>query len=243
MAGRSEGLLARVLRGIELAEDTIHVVVAILLGVLGVALIADTMRQIVIVLSGPHNLPVIVLAVLDEALLLFIVAELLHTVAIALRHRGALNPEPFLVVGIVASIRRVLIVTGEAERSFRWNPQGIELLILMALILVMAITALVWRRSSGSLRPAKPGPGTLTNPGPGSVADFLRTAAGVLRRGDLEVLRAGAVTPATAGSLAALLETLAESTEQTLARGGSVNREPYLSAVALARSLTAAAPD
>jgi hypothetical protein len=50
-------------------------------------------------------------------------------------------------VGLVAGIRRVLILTAEAEQSFRWNPPGIELLILMALILVMAITTLVWRRS------------------------------------------------------------------------------------------------
>jgi hypothetical protein len=58
-----------------------------------------------------------------------------------------LDPEPFLVVGLVAGIRRVLVVTGEAEQSFRWNPEGIELLILMLLILVMAITTYAWRRS------------------------------------------------------------------------------------------------
>lgn len=156
MTGQPEGPLARVLRAIELAEDTIHVVVAILLAVLGIALIVDTMRQVAIIVSGPYNLPLIVLAVLDEALLLFIVAELLHTVAIAVRHRGALNPEPFLVVGLVASIRRVLILTAEAEQSFRWNTQGIELLILMALILVMAITVLVWRRSTRTHRSATP---------------------------------------------------------------------------------------
>jgi hypothetical protein len=41
----------------------------------------------------------------------------------------------------------VLVLTAEAEQSFHWTPQGIEPLILMALILVMAITTLVWRRS------------------------------------------------------------------------------------------------
>jgi hypothetical protein len=42
----------------------------------------------------------------------------------------------------------VLIVTAEAEPSFQGNPQRIELLILMALILVVAVTVLVWRYSS-----------------------------------------------------------------------------------------------
>ena len=40
-----------------------------------------------------------------------------------------------LVVGLIAGVRRLLLVTAEAERSFRWNPQGIELLILIGLIL------------------------------------------------------------------------------------------------------------
>ncbi|WP_214367647.1 phosphate-starvation-inducible PsiE family protein [Pseudonocardia sp. H11422] len=148
MPARPGEFLARTVRAIEVTENAIHAVVAILLTALGVALIIDTVRQIAVILAGPYNLPAIVLAVLDEALLLFIIAELLHTVAIALRHGGALDPEPFLVIGLVAGIRRVLVLTAESEQSFHWNPQGIELLILMALILVMAITILVWRHSA-----------------------------------------------------------------------------------------------
>jgi uncharacterized membrane protein (DUF373 family) len=98
-------------------------------------------------LAGHYDVPATVLAILNEILLLFIVAELLHTVAIAIKHGGALDPEPFIVVGLVAGIRRVLILTAEAEQAFHWNPQGIELLILRALILVMAIATLVWRRA------------------------------------------------------------------------------------------------
>jgi branched-subunit amino acid transport protein len=124
------------------------VVIAILLTVLGLVLITDTVRHIALVLAGPYNLPEIVLAVLDLILLLFIVAELMHTSAIALRRRGALDPVPFLVIGLVAGIRRVLIMTAEAGQSFQWSPHGIELLILMALILVMAVATVVWRYSS-----------------------------------------------------------------------------------------------
>jgi hypothetical protein len=36
-------------------------------------------------------------------------------------------------------------VTAEAEAAFQWNPQGIELLILIVLILALALTAVVWR--------------------------------------------------------------------------------------------------
>jgi phosphate starvation-inducible membrane PsiE len=147
MPARTSRHIARIVRAIKIAEDAIHVVVAVLLTALGVALIAYTVRQVVLVLTGPLDVPVTVLAVLNETLLLFIVAELLHTVAIAIKHGGALDPEPFIVIGLVASIRRVLILTAEAEPAFHWNPQGIELLILMALILVMAIATLVWRHA------------------------------------------------------------------------------------------------
>ncbi|GAA1254159.1 hypothetical protein GCM10009609_16890 [Pseudonocardia aurantiaca] len=152
------GVAAVVGRAVRATEDVVHVVVAILLAVLGVVLVVDTVRYIAVVLAGPYNLPEIVLTVLEQTLLLFIVAELLHTVAIAVEHRGALDPLPFLVVGLVAAIRSVLILTAEAERSFQWNPQGIELLILMALILVLAVTAVVWRHSIRLGAEEPPGP-------------------------------------------------------------------------------------
>jgi uncharacterized membrane protein (DUF373 family) len=142
-----DDILRRIVRAIEVGEDGIHAIVAVLLGALGVVLVADTMRRVVVLMMWSDDPPAGVVGVLDETLLLFIVAELLHTVAIALRHRGALDPEPFLVVGLVAGIRRVLILTAEAEKSFRWNPEGTELLVLMTLILVMAITTYVWRHS------------------------------------------------------------------------------------------------
>ncbi|WP_326649614.1 phosphate-starvation-inducible PsiE family protein [Streptomyces sp. NBC_01750] len=86
------------------------------------------------------------LSTLDNSLVLFMVAELLHTVRLPIRNR-TLDAEPFLVVGLIAGIRKVLIVTAEAER-FKWNPQGIELVILAGLIFVMALATLVWRRAS-----------------------------------------------------------------------------------------------
>jgi phosphate starvation-inducible membrane PsiE len=147
MPDRPSRHIGRIVRAVKIVEDAIHVVVAVLLTALGVALIVYTVRQVALVLAGHYDVPATVLAILNETLLLFIVAELLHTVAIAIKHGGALDPEPFIVVGLVAGIRRVLILTAEAEQAFHWNPQGIELLILRALILVMAIATLVWRRA------------------------------------------------------------------------------------------------
>lgn len=138
--GRLQGLL-------QLIEDGIHLVVAALLvllaGILTVGVAHDVIRSI----QGPYREETVVLSALDSGLVLFIVAELLHTVRLTIRNR-TLDAEPFLVVGLIAGIRKVLIVTAEAEKSFRWNVEGIELLILAGLILVMATAVYVWRRST-----------------------------------------------------------------------------------------------
>jgi Na+-driven multidrug efflux pump len=41
----------------------------------------------------------------------------------------------------------VLILTAHTESGFSWSTEGIQLAILIALILVMAVAILVWRRS------------------------------------------------------------------------------------------------
>jgi hypothetical protein len=50
-------------------------------------------------------------------------------------------------VALVAAVRRVLILTAEAEVSFQWNPQGIELTIMVALILALAGAIVIWHRA------------------------------------------------------------------------------------------------
>src|SRR5215471_698140 len=83
------------------------------------------------------------------------VVEILNTVRISIRSHMLLI-EPFLVVGIIASIRRILVITLEAAaltKEGRWASEGassvfrasmfeLGLLGLVVLILVYAITLL-----------------------------------------------------------------------------------------------------
>jgi uncharacterized membrane protein (DUF373 family) len=139
-------LSSRLLRALELSEDIIYVLVAFLLTSLAVVLMVDVVSGVVGSIRASSSALSIALTVLDKSLVLFIVAELLHTVRITVQDRS-LDAEPFLVVGLIAAIRRVLILTAQSETSFHWNPQGIELTILMALVLVIAVAILLWRRS------------------------------------------------------------------------------------------------
>ena len=120
--------------------------VALLLIIAAVFLLISGVRDAATELQNSNDPVTIVLTALDKGLLLFMVAELLHTVRITVRER-ALAAEPFLIVGLIAGIRRVLILTAQTEGGFAWNPQGIQLVVLIGLILVMAVAILVWRRS------------------------------------------------------------------------------------------------
>ncbi|HXW62867.1 MAG TPA: phosphate-starvation-inducible PsiE family protein [Candidatus Acidoferrales bacterium] len=94
------------------------------------------------------------LLVLDQLLVVLMLVEILHTVRISI-HSHYLITEPFLVVGLIASIRRVLVITLEAANLmqggtwsienanlFRANMLELGLLGLLILILVFSITLL-----------------------------------------------------------------------------------------------------
>lgn len=58
-----------------------------------------------------------VLAVLDRVLLVFIFVELLDTIRIIIRERGIVIAGPFLLVGLIAVVRRILLVTAGLEQA------------------------------------------------------------------------------------------------------------------------------
>ena len=100
------------------------------------------------------------LQVIDRLLLVLMLVEILHTVRISIRSH-VLVAEPFLIVGLIATIRRILVIALEAanfslpeawdrggEAIFRASVIELALLGLLVLILVGAICLL--RRSPAS---------------------------------------------------------------------------------------------
>ncbi len=98
----------------------------------------------------------LVLAV-DHLLFVLMVVEVMHTVRVSFRS-GSLVCEPFLIVGLIASIRRVLVITletSQAHQPGKWNDDAaallnatmLELTVLGGLILVMVISIYLLRRS------------------------------------------------------------------------------------------------
>ena len=94
-------------------------------------------------------------ALLDQILLVFMIVEILYTVQISFREH-ALIPEPFLIVGLIAGIRRVLVLTAEfgdlmtkGDVTFHNAMLELGLLTVLVLALVWALV-LVRRRAPGA---------------------------------------------------------------------------------------------
>src|SRR6267154_1846493 len=135
------------------AEVSIHSILAVMLSVTAFAAIAtagsllwDGFRHWTIAAQT--------LRVLNELLIVLMLAEILHTVRISIRSH-VLVTEPFLVVGLIASIRRILVIslematlakeaawTNDSAVMFRNSMIELGLLSLLVLVLVFSITLL-----------------------------------------------------------------------------------------------------
>lgn len=86
----------------------------------------------------------------------------LHTGRVSLRARGLLV-EPFLIVGLIAVMRRVLVITAEAWHpgeieTMQFQRAMIELGQLTVLILVLVTSIILLRRSDSAQGGLQAGP-------------------------------------------------------------------------------------
>ena len=91
------------------------------------------------------------LLVLDRVLLIFIFVELLNTIEIIVRE-NEIVAEPFLLIGLIAVVRRILLVTAEAEQTLGTDkfPNLItELGVLTVLVISLAAALYFTRRMEG----------------------------------------------------------------------------------------------
>jgi uncharacterized membrane protein (DUF373 family) len=139
-----------VLHGLEITLDIA------LAGVLVIAIALIGADTVGLVAEGIHEGGIdSALLILDRVLLVFIIAELLYTLRLSLA-RTQLILEPFLIIGLVAVVRRVLVVTAQAERilSEGGNLEPIlwELGVLAGLIISLAVALSLARRNGSSPR-------------------------------------------------------------------------------------------
>jgi uncharacterized membrane protein (DUF373 family) len=139
-------------------EIVIYSVLAVLLAVTAFVTIA-TAGQILWIGLSHWTVAAQTLRVLNQLLIVLMLVEILHTVRISIRSH-VLVTEPFLVVGLIASIRRILVITLEAAtltKEGAWATEGssgifrssmIELGLLGLLVLVLVVSITLLRRYS-----------------------------------------------------------------------------------------------
>ncbi len=89
------------------------------------------------------------LTVLDRVLLIFIFVELLNTIGIVVRERQIVA-EPFLLIGLIAVVRRILLVTAEAEQTVgteKFLNLVLELGVLTGLVIALSGALYFTRRA------------------------------------------------------------------------------------------------
>jgi phosphate starvation-inducible membrane PsiE len=137
-------------------EIVAYILLGLLLAVAAVVGMGGTAMLLLHSLQTNAGADSLVIAI-DRLLFVLMVIEILHTVRVSFRS-GTLVAEPFLVVGLIASIRRVLVITlesSQANQYGKWTPESqellhstmLELLVLGGLILVMVVSIYLLRRS------------------------------------------------------------------------------------------------
>jgi uncharacterized membrane protein (DUF373 family) len=146
-AGRVEEGREWLARAFTHVEDAVYLGLGLLLTAGAVALLVSSgigfVRSVLAGALADH-----VIGLLDQILLIFMIVEILYTVQVSFREH-ALVPEPFIVVGLIAVIRRVLVLTAEfgellekGEAVFRNAMLELGLLTVMVLALVAALVLL-----------------------------------------------------------------------------------------------------
>ncbi len=140
-------------RGFRTVEDIVYIGLGLLLTASAIVLLISGGIEFVQTLAAGtfvHS----AIELLDRILLILLIVELLYTVQVSFRTH-ALLPEPFLLVGLIAAIRRVLVITAE----FSHMPQRTEtvyrdffyeLAILTGLILAVTISLVLVRRHNAT---------------------------------------------------------------------------------------------
>jgi uncharacterized membrane protein (DUF373 family) len=134
-------------------EDVVYVGLGLLLAGCSLALLISGLINFGQNLMA-DSLTTNIVAVLDRVLLILLVVELLYTVQVSFREH-ALMPEPFLLIGLIAGIRRVLLLTAELAQAHEMSGVVfehfiVELLVLTALIIALVVSLVLLRKRSGT---------------------------------------------------------------------------------------------
>jgi uncharacterized membrane protein (DUF373 family) len=128
--------------GFSRIEDVAYVGLGLVLAVSALVLLGDVAYSLGrAVVSG--NLSKQIVGLLDQSLLILMIVEILYTLQVSFREHTLVS-EPFLIVGLIAAIRRVLILTAEFSRPAEISEAAFHNVMFELGLLTLLILALVF---------------------------------------------------------------------------------------------------
>jgi uncharacterized membrane protein (DUF373 family) len=137
-----------------LGSNILHCLLGAILLVTCTAVVVDTIPELVSLFSS-SSIVESTAKLVDKTLFVMLILEIGHTVLISYKEH-VIRPEPFLVVGIIASIRRILaltimVVEFHMDQEFFYMAM-VETAMLSVLILILVGSIIMIRRWSGDVR-------------------------------------------------------------------------------------------
>jgi uncharacterized membrane protein (DUF373 family) len=144
-ADRWQGLVALADRSFVGIEVVAYLALGLLLAIAALFGVISAAISLWGAIPGQYSVDSLLVAI-DRMLLVLMIVEILHTVRASFR-TGTLVCEPFLIVGLIASIRRILIITLQSSQASQ--PGALE----------PGITADPAFHDAGTHGPGRPDPG------------------------------------------------------------------------------------
>jgi uncharacterized membrane protein (DUF373 family) len=154
-------------RALGMLEDAVYWAIALVLVVGSVALLIAQFNTMLRLRNTPAS--TVMIEILDGLLLIFIFVELLYAVRSCLRSHEIVA-EPFLIVGILAGIKEIVVLSVEAATLLDKGPEFsravVEIGVLGGVVLVLALAAFVLRErrrdtvDAGEAAAQEQGPGS-----------------------------------------------------------------------------------
>jgi uncharacterized membrane protein (DUF373 family) len=133
-------------RALGMLEDAVYWGIAVVLVAGSVALLIAQFNTMLRLRNTPAS--TVMIEILDGLLLIFIFVELLYAVRSCLRSHEIVA-EPFLIVGILAGIKEIVVLSVEAATLLDKGPDFsravVEIGVLGGVVLVLALAAFVLR--------------------------------------------------------------------------------------------------
>jgi phosphate starvation-inducible membrane PsiE len=143
------------------AESAVLVLIGVVLVVLAVLMLGGAIMAVLHAAQEGH-IREEAIEILDSVLLVMMTMEIVYTVAISLEAH-ALVAEPFLIIGAIAAIRRMLVITATSTKDEHTAPEVfrntlLELGLLAIIVVTMAVSIYILKRASAVTSAPAPTP-------------------------------------------------------------------------------------